>query len=544
MDLSAFLAVVPYRCVCGNAIALLNNDARSCLVCGRAVPTSAFDRGDATIIGGSEPPEMKPEEFDPILRQRFRHFRVLGRLGQGGMGAVYRAVDESLERDVALKVIRTSKNNQSEKQMMQRLLQEARAQARVTHPNVVQVYFVDAEAEIPFLAMELVPGITLEDRLQAGTMEFLEIIDVAIQATKALKAAAQYHIVHGDIKPANLLMSTEGTLKLSDFGLARSVDQMAQEPTGIAGTPNYLSPEACRGATTDHRSDMYSLGILLFQCTFGRLPYSTAGEPLMARLRAHMESPVDYPQTWPSEIPIEWKEVLDTLLAKNPADRYPDYNTLGEALERLRPMELPIAGRLVRGFAWAIDLAVVFLLIQFFRDFAKESLLLENSATADLATVGFSVVALLLIAKLQSMTGSSPGKQLMQIRQVDEHGLRVGGLNLFQRAFFQLMPVWASVALRGFVAIGMPMAGWIAGAVLGAISLADALCAVFRPDRRSLHDLLIRTYVVLDTTLHKRSGKFVRPRRRRRADEDSRDLTVQTLKEASTQSASWTSRAR
>ncbi|SFH57779.1 protein kinase domain-containing protein [Planctomicrobium piriforme] len=506
VPLSDLMTVVPYRCVCGNTVGLINNEARSCLLCDRPIPATAFQNGDATIIGGSEPAEIEPEEFDPLIRQRLRHFRVLSPLGQGGMGSVYHAVDESLERDVALKVIRSSKNNVSESRLVQRLLQEARAQARVAHPNIVQVYYVDAQAEIPFLAMELISGPTLEERLKAGPIGFSEIVDIAIQTSRALRAAAQYQIVHGDIKPANLLLGRDGIVKLSDFGLARPVDLLLTDPVGISGTPNYLSPEACCGEATDHRSDMYALGVVLFQMTFDRLPYAIGGASLMTRLEAHVDWPVEFPAVWPSHLPKEWKLVLARLLAKDPEVRYRDYDELLAELETLKPIELPYAGRAVRSLAWLIDLGLLFLVMQGLRSaFRGGDDVLQHAILATLSSQ-LSAVALIAAAFLHALTGQTPGTKLMQIRIVDDHGLRLGKSSLFVRALAQQMPLWGLVGLRSFAALGLIPLGWTVALVLGAFSLIDAAFAVFRPDRRSFHDLIFHTHVVLDTTTARRTS--------------------------------------
>jgi len=537
MDPGTFLEIVPYRCVCGNVLALTGDMARECLQCGRQVPVNAFHNGDVTIIGAGEAESLDANSApDLMLRQRLRHFRILAPLARGGMGVVYRAVDESLERDVALKVIRSRRQNQSESRLVKRLLEEARAQARVVHPNVVQVYYVDAQGEIPFLAMELVSGMTLEERFHEGPMEFSEIIELAIQTTRALKAAAQFHIVHGDIKPANLLISKEGTIKLSDFGLARPVDHLSDEFVGISGTPNYLSPEACRGEATHHQSDMYSLGVVLFQATFGRLPYPVTGGSLMARLRVHLESSVEYPQRWPAEIPLEWKTVLETLLAKDPDARYVNYDQMLTALERLRPVELPIAGRIVRGLAWIMDLAMLVVLVLILQDAGRQ--IFANSEPA-LFGVGMALVLgafLTTAAIVQYRTGVSPGKHLLQLRIVDPHGLAVRRPILLLRGFLQQLPLWGIVGLKLMSACHLPTLGWTVALVISSISLIDALFAMVRSDRRSFHDLLCDTSVVLNTIICK---PLRRPDRRAMARYVSSDdpTAFGNDQEISTQSA-------
>ncbi len=540
MNNGDLLTIVSYRCICGNAIALMGDEVRSCLRCGRPIPKIASQNGDVTIIGAGSPDDES--EFtigDPLTNQRLKHFHVQEPLGRGGMGVVYHAIDESLERDVALKVIRTGRSHQSEATLVKRLLVEARAQARVTHPNVVQVYYVDAHGETPFLAMELVSGVTFEERLKHGPMEFPEIIDVAVQTTKALRAAAQYQIVHGDIKPANLMISRDGTVKLSDFGLARPVDHLSDELMGISGTPNYLSPEACRGESTQHQSDMYSLGIVLFQATFGKLPYPIAGAPLLTRLRAHLECPVQFPQKWPSEVPLAWKGILQKLLAKQPEERYDSYDELLMALEQVRPADLPISGRLVRGLAWTIDLAVLYIVMRAFQDVGQTLFTSFDKGIAATIVAACSGSLLLATGIAQAITGSTPGKHLMQIQLVDDYGLPVRRPVLLIRAFLQQLPFWGLISLRLLIAFGMSSLAFSIALVIGSTTLIDAVFAFFRPDRRSFHDLLCRTNVVLDTKTRKRSRRSVRKFRKLKSDSLDSEAHRAEI-ELSTQAATWT----
>lgn len=495
------LPVVQYRCVCGNALALISSAPRECLRCGRSVPIEAFDAGNVTIIGDLTQPQAEPAGPDPLLNARLKHFRILSRLGQGGMGAVYRAVDESLERYVALKVIRHRDSEDSEPQQLQRLLHEARAQARICHPNVTQVYYVDHEDNVPFLAMELIQGETLEERLRGEPLTFPEIVDIALQTCRALEAASRYHVVHGDIKPGNLLLAADGTVKLSDFGLARPLEELGPASTGISGTPNYLSPEACQGQATDFRSDMYSLGVVLYEMTFGQLPYRMSAENLTGRLHAHIQCEVEFPEPWPQHLPVAWKELLSRLLAKNREARFADYAELLDELGRLAPARLPLAGRTARLLAWTIDLALLLCLLQIVRDVSTGMDQHWAGAYIRLAGVQLSVLMLLAASLAKSLHGTSLGKELLQIRTVDEHGLKLGPSRIFVRTVMKQLPLWGLVALRGLAAVGLSSLGWAAALVLCSASLVNAVFALVRPDGRSFHDLLCRSRVVLDTTI-------------------------------------------
>lgn len=438
---------------------------------------------------------------DPLIGERLGHFRIMGRLGTGGMGAVYRAIDESLQRYVALKVIDDPQADEDGRRVA-RLLEEARAQARVNHPNVVHIYYVSRNERSPFLAMELVHGPTLADRLRDGPLPFREIIEIALQIVQALQQAALYDIVHGDIKPGNILLSDGATVKLSDFGLAQRLSEADQSPERIAGTPNYLSPEACKGQTTDIRSDMYALGVMLFEMTFGRLPYTYSGESANARIRAHCTAPVEFPERWPAHVPEAWRGLLARLLAKEPRDRYWTYDVLLDDLRALRPVARPRAGRLVRGLAWVVDLtiasAIQRFLIGLFATGSVGVFLSQRPWLGALASLS-GMAAPALITWLQARWHMSPGKELLQIRIVDTHGLtpRTGRLAL--RSVFVMLPIW-QFALQTFCdAVGAPAVGTALGAATLAFVGIDALWGIVRRDRRTLHDLIARTQVVLGT---------------------------------------------
>jgi serine/threonine protein kinase len=456
------------------------------------------------------------------------HFRLIEVLGEGGMGIVYRALDESLQRQVALKVVRGSSLAAADSRHVQRLLEEAVAQARLNHPNIVHIYFVGRDRGRPFFAMELVEGPTLAQRLARGPLAFAEVVAVAEQLAGALRHAAKYDIVHGDLKPANVLLATEdaeggpsrdregavrasGTAKnrsltvaartvpkIADFGLARRLSEIGDSPAAIAGTPDYLAPEATQGTPLDHRSDLYALGVTLFEITFGRLPYSAAGG-LSERLRVHREAPVEFPAPWPMAVPRGWRALLARLLAKNPDDRYADYTALLADLARLRPTAPTAAGRLPRGLAWLVDLMLATMVLQIFylplevfRPFFAEWPVLH----VPYALAGGLV--LLLASFLQARWRTTPGKRLFHLRIVDGHGLTPGRGVLAARLVVQLLPVWDSVATHVCNAVGLGVLdGFLTGGTWVWI-LVDLAFALFRRGGRSLHDQLFRTRVVVD----------------------------------------------
>ena len=263
-----------YRCVCGENVEVRQQDA-TCTACGRHYDRTVLNTAgaDTISIDADHLPArlVTHPDHDPYIGESLGHFKILSRIGDGGMGAVYHALDESLQRYVALKVIHRGADEQGSADLA-RLFQEARAQARVNHPHVVHVYYVGIENETPFLAMELVGSGTLADRMREGTLSYQEIVRFAIQIARALGCAAEYDIVHGDIKPSNVLLVDNHTSKLSDFGLARRLSAPTKTASRMSGTPDYMPPESTLGAAVDHRGDMYALGVTLFQMTFERLP--------------------------------------------------------------------------------------------------------------------------------------------------------------------------------------------------------------------------------------------------------------------------------
>ncbi len=494
------IMTVATPCACGASVHVDPLHGGRCESCGQVVTAEEIEESSLSSVSWSaaDPNGWKsrnPDDPDPLIGGRLGHFRIMSRLGRGGMGAVYRAMDESLQRYVALKVI--TERRADDDSHVSRLLAEARAQARVNHPNVVHIYYVSRNETTPFLAMELVHGPTLADRLREGRLPFREVMEIAIQIAQALQQAALFDIVHGDIKPGNILLSDGDTVKLSDFGLAQRLSEMEESPARLAGTPNYLSPEACRGEATDIRSDMYALGVMLFEMTFGRLPYSFERDGAAARIKAHCTAPVEFPENWPSELPEAWRGVLARLLTKDPRERYWSYDLLLDDLHELRPVALPLAGRLLRGLAWVVDVVSASALQRFTMDQFGESSV--AASLPETVTALSSLVVPLLVTWLQARWRTSPGKELLQIRIVDVHGLTPRRTSLALRSVVSLLLLWHFALQSVCDALGTPVIGHIVGSVVVLLLLADALCMLIRPDRRSVHDLLFGTQVVLGT---------------------------------------------
>jgi serine/threonine protein kinase len=255
-------------------------------------------------------------------------------LGAGGMGVVYEAEDALLQRKVAIKLL----SSLSFRADAARFLREAQRAACLNHPNAVAIYEVDPRKDGPFLVMELVEGPSAEDRLRAGALPWPEATRIVAGVCRALVAAHGLGLIHQDVKPANVLCAPNGVAKLSDFGLARptgasTTPSARHGPT--AGTPYYMSPEACRGEQLDDRADLYSLGATYYALLVGKPPF-TGSSPLEVMF-AHCSQPVPDPRAVVPTIPENCASVVRRALAKYPAQRYRNASAMLADLEALLP---------------------------------------------------------------------------------------------------------------------------------------------------------------------------------------------------------------
>ena len=259
---------------------------------------------------------------------RLGHYHILGLLGRGGMADVYRAEDERLGREVALKLVPPEFARDPER--VARFEREVRAAAKLTHPNIVTVHEFGRETGQPFYAMELMPGGDLKAKIRAHAqgMEPSESRAVAVAIARALEYAHKRGFVHRDVKPENILFGEDGTAQLTDFGIARAMSSGTRmTAVGMSiGSPHYMSPEQARGQPVDGRSDLYSLGVVLYEMLTGKVPFDAADT--FAVGLSHINDPVPKLQR---EI-AGWQPVLDRLLAKSPADRYRTAAELADAL--------------------------------------------------------------------------------------------------------------------------------------------------------------------------------------------------------------------
>ncbi len=270
---------------------------------------------------------------DLSIGQAVGHYQIRGRIGAGGMGAVYRAHDTRLDREVALKFLPLDLTAHSS--ALERLLIEARAAAALEHPNVCTIHEVgESEDGRPFIAMALYEGETLQDRLSQGPLPPGEAIDIAAQVARGLKAAHARGIVHPDVKPGNVMLTVDGTAKLLDFGLARLAEVTPSPPGQTPGTLAYMSPEQARGDPLDHRTDLWSLGVVLYEMLTGVRPFRGGNDPALLQAILH-EDPEPVTTRRP-ETPRALARVVERLLRKDPRERY------GDAEELLAVLAVPI----------------------------------------------------------------------------------------------------------------------------------------------------------------------------------------------------------
>jgi serine/threonine protein kinase len=291
-------------------------------------------------------------------------YKVVARVGRGGMGDVYSARDTRLDRMVAIKVL--PRNVASDPDRLFRLEREAKLLASVNHPNICTIYEISSRDGQPFIVMELVEGETLDRRLAAGRLEVSEILDIAVQIADALETAHAREIVHRDLKPANLMITPRGQVKMLDFGLAKiekSGGQVPGEditfrtlPGTLMGTVRYMSPEQALGRDVDHRSDIFSFGVVLYEMASGHTPFggSTATEAINQIINAEPEKV----SQWNPKIPSRLQEIISRCLEKHQEQRYASARDLFADLRDVRrnssapsiPAKPPEAERSVYGW--------------------------------------------------------------------------------------------------------------------------------------------------------------------------------------------------
>jgi eukaryotic-like serine/threonine-protein kinase len=269
-------------------------------------------------------------------------YRLEAKLGSGGMSTVYLARDQTLDRAVAVKVMHREMSEQEDQ--LQRFRQEARAVAKLTHPNVVSVIDAGEDGGHPYIVFEYVKGETLKQRIaRVGALDTQEAIAYAIEVARGLGVAHARNMVHRDIKPQNVLIDEEGRAKLTDFGISRQLEQDGMTATGrVLGTTDYVAPEQAMGRATDPRSDVYSLGVVLYEMLVGQVPFHAESQVGVAMKHVNEELP-DVQRRRP-EVSAAVALVVERATAKDPVERYASIGEMVEDLETALEVEAARAG--------------------------------------------------------------------------------------------------------------------------------------------------------------------------------------------------------
>jgi eukaryotic-like serine/threonine-protein kinase len=267
-----------------------------------------------------------------MMQEKIGHYTIVSRLGRGGMGVVYKAHEGSLNRYVAIKVL--ADHLVEDPQFLTRFVREAQSAASLSHPNIVQIFYIGEDGEQHFFVMEYVSGKPLDLIIrERGRIDSTLASQVILQAAHGLAAAHDKGVIHRDIKPANLMLDERGMVKIADFGLALPTESQAKlTATGmLMGTPGYLAPEQCRGEQADHRTDIYALGVSWYEMLTGSTPFH-AESPLLL-LRQILEEEPPEVSTLNPEVDQEVRRILTKMIAKEPADRYQSAHELIADLE-------------------------------------------------------------------------------------------------------------------------------------------------------------------------------------------------------------------
>ncbi len=286
--------------------------------------------------------------MDPMIGQALGHYRIEAKLGEGGMGVVYRAFDTHLDRPVAIKILRADATTSPERK--RRFVQEAKAASALNHPNIIHIYDISSPGDTDFIAMEFVAGKTLHQLIGTNDLPLRDTLKYSIQIADALARAHSAGIVHRDLKPANIIIDEDGRVKLLDFGLAKltekTVDSEAATATGTAedallteegsiiGTVAYMSPEQAEGRKVDARSDIFSFGSVLYEMVTGRRPFE--GATKMSTISAILQKEPPPPGGLAPNLPAELEKIILRCLRKERDRRTQHIDDIKLVLEELR----------------------------------------------------------------------------------------------------------------------------------------------------------------------------------------------------------------
>ncbi len=430
---------------CGLAISpkLPHGVCPNCLLTSHLLNSST----DRTLDYGSQPLIDHPEKdlsvnasgdaqwVDPLRPgETVGQFEIIKRLGRGGMGTVYEAQDTENKRRVALKVLSRPVDNAEARQ---RFLREGRLAASINHPNSVFVFGTHQVDRWSLISMELVNGGTLEQLIRKhGPMPPRRAVDAALQIIDGLDAAYSLGVLHRDIKPANCFLSTDGTIKIGDFGLSISTETQPNSritTEGIfLGTPAFSSPEQLRGDALDVRSDIYAFGVTLYYLLTGQTPFTADG--MVKLLALVLESSPATPVSIRSEIPKELSRIVMRCLSKEPGDRFRNYTELRAGLAQFSSAVPEPASLGSRSIAGMIDVAFLTVLSFLYTAFPFPDLEESGSLALRTAMVVYTALHILYYAACESAFGQTIGKKMLDLKTVDALGNRPSFSKAFIRA--------------------------------------------------------------------------------------------------------------
>jgi serine/threonine-protein kinase len=268
--------------------------------------------------------------MDELIGKELGPYQIVSRLDEGGMAGVYKAVQPDANLNVALKVLQRTGQQDT---FVQRFMQEAKIVARLDHPHIVPVYGFGETGDYLYIALRLIDGGTLGERFHGQPFALSELKQIVTQIGRALDYAHAKGVVHRDIKPKNILLDRHDNALLTDFGVAKDLedDPRLTRLGHTVGTPTYMSPEQIKGKTLDGRTDIYSLGVVLYQLATGYLPFQ--GKTMEEICAQHLNEPVPSPHDKNPDLPATLEKVIFTMLAKKPADRYTTAGQMVQALE-------------------------------------------------------------------------------------------------------------------------------------------------------------------------------------------------------------------
>ncbi len=453
-------------------------------------------------IGVRTLPSAELPVRDRLVGIRLDHFEVGEIIGTGGMGSVYAGHDCSLDRRVAIKVLRPGLGRSEE--LRRRFIHEARAQARVQSAHVAHIYHV---GQLPsaahahgalYFAMEHIAGGSLEEVLEGGEkLEPEQARKLMIEAAVGLRDASGAGVIHRDIKPGNLLLDAAGCIKIADFGVAKALGDGALQQTDdgvVVGTPHYMSPEQATGADVDLRTDMYALGCTFYHLLTGSAPFEAAS-PIMVAAMQVCEHAAPLSEVAP-HVPVELADIVERMMEKEPVDRYASYEDLIEALQAAAPEAVRPGGFWARGAAAVLDAAV---------------------AAASVALWGWLglVVYFAYVITAHAYWGQTIGKYVLALQVQNADGGPLGlGASIVRSVLSMWLPVVAALVVAGTAGLeklkvavehlqpaqldafrSLVTGLVISNVVLSILYLGGLLLAAL-PRKRAMHDLVTRSRVV------------------------------------------------